>query len=234
MATGASLADLMPFHKRLNPRLWQHRRLHPEIRDKLLRTAVAFYRFLELPGLRVNDVIVTGSNAAFNYTRLSDIDVHLLVDFAQTTCPVMADNFFTTKKTLWNQTYDIEIHGHPLELYVEDTDDPVRANGIYSVLREKWLKTPTSTPPKRDDTAVELKTQAYVDEIDSLLSGAPKIADINKLLRRLYVLRQNGLLTGGEFSVENLTFKTLRALGYLQKLRDFRVKLRDDTLSLGL
>lgn len=231
MVTPLSLDKLIPFHTRLNPHLWQGNRLQAKVRQKLLKSAVAFYRFLDLPGLRVDDVLLTGSNAAFNYTRLSDIDVHLVVTFSVTSCPTLASNFFTTKKALWNQTYHIVIHGHPLELYVEDSDDPVRANGVFSLLHNRWLKQPTNTPPEHDDSAVLHKVGAYADEIDMLMAGEPKIADINELLQRLYGLRQNGLLTGGEYSVENLTYKLLRALGYLQKLYDLRIKLHDEELS---
>lgn len=225
--------QIIRFHSRLNPRLWRDDELRVEVRLKLLQTAIAFYRFLDVPGLRVDDIIITGSNAAYNYTRLSDVDVHLLVDYGKTTCPALASNFFSTKKTLWNQTYAIVVHGQPVELYVEDTHDPVKANGIYSVLHREWLKTPSDTPPKPDDSAVQHKAQAYVDEIDSLLSGEPNSSDINDLLKKLYTLRQNGLLAGGEFSTENTAYKVLRNLGYLDKLRDARVAAVDRRLSLS-
>ena len=227
-----SVGRIIQFHSRLNPRLWQHDGLRVEVRLKLMQTAIAFYRFLDLPGLRVDDIIVTGSNAAYNYTKLSDIDVHLLVDFSKTTCPILASNFFNTKKTLWNQTYDTTIHGHPVELYVEDVDDPVNANGIFSLLHAHWLKVPHAIPPPRNDTAVVQKTLAYANEIDTLLAGEPDIKEINKLLDRLRTLRQNGLLAGGEFSTENLAYKTLRAIGYLQKLYDARVERQDRVLSV--
>lgn len=224
--------DALTFHRRLNPHLWQHHRLRPEVRLKLLQNAIAFYRFLDLPRLRVTDIILTGSNAAYNYTRLSDVDVHLMVAYGRTSCPQLAGNFFNTKRNLWNKTYNVSVHGHPIELYVEDTADPVVANGVYSILHDEWLTTPSDVPPARDDTAVEHKVKAYADEIDSLLLGEPKIADIDELLRRLHVLRQNGLLSGGEFSIENLTYKVLRNGGDLQRLYDRRIELRDAALSV--
>jgi hypothetical protein len=223
---------LTPFHHRLNPRLWRDHHLRLGVRLKLFQTALAFYRFLALPNLKVNDIIMTGSNAAFNYTPLSDIDVHLVVQFSRTTCPALAENFFTTKKTLWNQTYHITVHGHPLELYVEDTTKPVQANGVYSILRDHWLKMPSDLPPRRNDTAVLHKVEAFKDEIDALLVDDPKIGPVNQILERLRILRQNGLLDGGEFSVENLTYKILRSLGYMQKLYDARIKARDKALSI--
>ena len=228
----APISDLTPYHDRLNPRLWRGNRLRIGVRIKLMQTAVAFYRFLDVPQLRVDDILLTGSNAAYNYTQLSDIDLHLLVRYDETSCPALAGNFFTTKKSLWNQTYDIVIYDHDVELYVEDARDPVRATGVYSVLHDKWLKIPSDTPPERNDTAVLAKAEAYADEIESLLVGEPKIEEITDLLSRLHTLRQNGLLSGGEFSVENLAYKTLRNLGFLQRLYDKRIEIRDRSLSL--
>jgi predicted nucleotidyltransferase len=220
------------FQHRLNPRLWQGDRLRVPVRLKLLKTALSFYQFLDLRRLIVSDIILTGSNAAFNYTPLSDVDVHLIVDFARTACPSLAENFFTTKKALWNQTYHISIHGLPVELYVENTAEPVTANGIFSILHNRWLRRPVAKPPQSDDTAVMQKARAYADEIDGLLAGNPAPREVKELLDRLRTLRQNGLMDGGEFSVENLAFKMLRSQGFLQRLHDEIIRLRDRDLSL--
>jgi hypothetical protein len=222
------------FHDALNSRLWRGDKLRPEVRLKLFQAAVAFYRFLDIPKLVVTDIIITGSNAAFNYTRLSDIDIHLLVDFANTACPALASNFFTTKKALWAKTYDVTVHGHPLELYVEDTDEPVKANGVYSVLHGEWIKVPTQSKPTLDDSAIKHKVRSFAAEIEAMLEGEPTNKDIGTMLRKLYVLRQNGLLKCGEFSTENLAFKSLRAMGYIDLLHDKRTAIRDAELSLPL
>ena len=206
--------------------------MQPLVRLKLFQSAVAFYRFLGVSGLVVKDIIFTGSNAAYNYTRQSDLDVHLVVDFSHTDCPALASNFFNTKKALWSQTFNVTIHGHSVELYVEDETTPVKANGVYSILHHKWLKVPERTPPTYDDIAVEHKVESFATAIDGLLDGQPTVFDLNQMLKKLFILRQNGLLNGGEFSVENITFKVLRSLGYIQKMYDKRIEVRDKTLSL--
>jgi len=221
------------FHGRLNAQLWQHETLRIPVRLKMLKSAIAFYRFLDVTKLVIKDIIFTGSNAAYNYTTISDLDLHLIVDFSKTACPDLADNFFTTKKTLWNQTYNASIYGHPVELYVEDVTNPVTANGIYSILHNRWLKRPERIKPTAEDTSIVRKAEAYADEIDSLLAGEPNSNNINELLSKLGNLRRNGLLAGGEFSVENLTYKALRSAGFLQKLHDARHELRVKELSLS-
>lgn len=232
MEARSSFAKLLQFHQRLNPHLWHDRRLRPEVRLKLLQAGIAFYRFLDLPSLRISDIVLTGSNAAFNYTSLSDIDVHLLVAYHNTSCPTLADNFFNTKRNLWNRTYTIAVHGHPIELYVEDTADPAYSNGVFSILHNHWLKRPTPRPTPPDDPALRLKVDSYADEIDTLLAADPKRSDVDDLLQRLRKMRISGLLSGGEFALENLTYKMLRGLGYLQRLADKRVELRDKSLTL--
>jgi hypothetical protein len=220
------------FHKTLNPRLWDNHRLRPEVRLKLFEAAVAFYEFLDISRLIVRDIIVTGSNAAYNYTELSDIDIHLLVDFTKSTCPDLASNFFSTKKALWTKTYDVTIRSHAIELYVEDVDEPVAANGVYSILHSEWLRTPSRTPPRRSGKAIIDKTEELGGEINALLDASPTIAAINQMLGRLYTIRQDGLKAGGEYSTDNLAFKALRALGYIERLHDKRTKIRDAQLSL--
>ena len=46
-------------------------------------------------------------------------------------------------------------------------------------------------------------------------------------------LRQAGLEQGGEYSVENLAFKLLRARGQIEKLRKYIDKLESAKLSIG-
>lgn len=228
----AEVLDTIEFHSKLNPSLWAGNVLRPEVRVRLLRASVAFYRFLELPGLRLADIVVTGSNAAFNYTPLSDIDVHLVVDYSRTTCPEWAENFFSTKKTLWNLTHAITIRGQATEMYVEDTRTPAYSNGVYSLLRGQWVRHAEAKAPSWDDAAILRKTEHLADEIDALISGAPDQKAVAALLLRLKRMRQSGLATGGEFSVENLSYKALRALGYLDRLHDTRTKAEDDSISL--
>jgi hypothetical protein len=226
------MQPVFQFHRRLNPKLWRDDLLRPVVRLKLFQTAVAFYKFLDVDRLVVSDIIATGSNAAFNYTRRSDIDVHLIVDVAHSTCPKLADNLFLTKKALWGQTYNTSISGFPVELYVEDIGNPVKANGVFSILHNKWLKHPTPIRPTTDATDVRQKRDAYAALIDDLLSGTPELKEINALLARLRTLRQNGLEQGGEWSTENLAFKALRDAGVIQKLHDKRIEITDKKLSV--
>jgi hypothetical protein len=220
------------FHKTLNPKFWQNENtMKPTVRLLLLKAAMEFYRFIDLPNLHVEDIIVTGSNASFNYTSLSDLDVHLIVNFKTAPCPSLIENFFTTKKTLWNTIHDIKVKGQTVEMYVQDRDGLLEANGVYSLLKNHWIIKPKPTRPSWDDMAVVAKTDQLADEIDSILASKPNVEQIDEMLARIKTMRRSGLAEGGEFSTENLAFKSLRNLGYLDRLFKVRNRIQDDVLS---
>jgi hypothetical protein len=220
------------FHETLNNAIWETEsgEMKLEVRVALLRAADAFRDFLDLQSLEIIDVIFTGSNAAFNYTMSSDLDIHIVTDYSTTTCPTLAENLFTTKKTLWNRDHNIMIRGLPVEMYVEDTANPVTANGVYSLLRGKWIKEPEARVPKWDDSAVLAKAEAVADEIVGVLDADKEAIDA--VMDRLRRMRRAGLSSGGEFSVENMAFKALRNLGFIEQLSNARRDAQDRSLSL--
>jgi len=73
-----NLADAVKFHDRLNHRLWDRsEHLHPQVHAKLMEIARDFQEFLGVPDLDIKDITISGSNAAYNYTPNSDIDLHV-------------------------------------------------------------------------------------------------------------------------------------------------------------
>ena len=78
------LADAVKFHDKLNPVLWDEgNRMRPEVREALLKIAQDFQEFMGIGDFALEDITVSGSNAAYSYTPHSDIDLHLLVDFSK-------------------------------------------------------------------------------------------------------------------------------------------------------
>jgi len=118
--------------------VWEDNKLKPEIREKLLVIAQDFFDSLELPeGTILKDIKLTGSLANYNWSKFSDVDLHLVLDYSQ-----IADNeefardYFLAKKSIWNQTHDIDMFGYPVEVYVEDENDDHTASGLYSILND--------------------------------------------------------------------------------------------------
>lgn len=222
------------YHDELNPKLWDGFELNDEVSDKLNMIADEFEKFLDVDGLEISDVIITGSNANYNWTAQSDIDLHLIVDLSdiESRCPEFTDDFFMDKKTLWNEHHDITIHNHPVEVYVQDEAEPHIASGVYSLKNDEWIKKPTHSPPSYDSEDVRIKSDQLKKEIDRLINTTGDREDVQNLKDKIRRYRQAGLSTSGEFSTENFTFKELRNSGYLKKLSDYGRKAKSDELSL--
>lgn len=225
-----------PVHKTLNPKIWEGETLRSEVKEALLKIAQEFEEFLDTPDIEIKDIIFTGSLANFNYTRYSDIDLHLVVGASAADnedCKVELDEFFMTKKNLWNQSHDIDVHGFPVELYAQLEDEDVTAEGVYSINTDEWIRKPKSTQKKYDRYAVEVKAKYFINMIDKAIDD--KVDDRNylkKIMDKIKNMRKSGLEQNGEFSEENLAFKVLRNSGYLEKLSNYRSKLKDEELSL--
>lgn len=233
------------YHQTLNIKLWDspdvpsNAFLKQDVRQSLTKIANEFLEFLEIPKEDVKDVIITGSNAGFNYVEgLSDIDLHLIVDFSKNNSCIdckaeFINSCFQAKKTLWNSTHNITVKDQPVELYVQDANEPHIASGVWSLTNNKWLITPKYIHPTYDTTAVKIKAAEIMTQIDDLISSqSDDIQGFEKLKEKIRTMRQTGLHSGGLFSIENLAFKTLRNNGYLEKLSSYLVKIKDKSLSL--
>ena len=76
--------DLSSFivKKELNPKFWsKNNELEPKIREKLLKIAEDFFDSLEIEGIQLEDIALTGSLSNYNWSEFSDVDLHILVDF---------------------------------------------------------------------------------------------------------------------------------------------------------
>jgi len=206
------------YSRSLAPEAWLRNRLRHEVRYKLLNAAKLFINSLDVPNFKTLDVILTGSMANYNYTKFSDFDVHVVTRYSDLDCEDMAEEFYRAKKTVWNTAHDIIVRGHEVEMYVEDADTPAISGGVYSLIDDKWLKVPSYDPPTINDRAINLKVADMIKQIEHVIRRADDPDDIQRVKDKLYRMRQSGLDSDGEFSVENLAFKILRNLGYLDKL----------------
>ena len=228
----------------LNPQIWDdvesdEPKLKPQIRKALLMIAGEFMDFLG-DDLFVDDVRFTGSLANFNWSKFSDIDLHLYVDFTQFDPEdvEMYKELFVLKKTLFNTTHNITVKGFDVELYAEDIDESHFSSGVYSVMFDTWVHNPEKENVKIDKEMLLSKTNSMMSQIDSIIEDAEgddydkSVKRVDTFKDKLKKFRSSGLEKDGEFSYENLVFKFLRRNGYIQKLFDFKNKLIDKNLSV--
>lgn len=234
------LAQSLEYHDTLNPRLWdlQTNKLKPEVRGHLLAIAGAWRVFTKIPEDAVKDVVMSGGNANFNYSSLSDIDIHLQCDFTKmpTVDPEIMKDYIFAKMNLWSIKHPIVINGYPVQLFAQDINDPEQTpmnQGVYSLTNNQWKIMPNHLDINYDnDLMLKDKVDYYTKLIDNLIEKDASIEDVNKLRDKLGQMRAIGLHKSGEFNDLNLTYKSLRNLGYLTKLADFANNKEDNAFSL--
>ncbi len=225
------LSDAVTFHNNLNPKLWNGTHLRPEVRKQLITIAQDFLSELGIHDLDVKDITVSGSNAAYSYTKHSDLDLHILIDLSELDNDEVYKELFNAKKTIYNDSHDITIHGVPVELYVQDAREPVISLGEYSILNNEWLRIPTKRRANFDQNSSRAKYEKLLDIINQALRST-SLEKVTKTLKKIRQYRQAGLDKGGEFGPENLAYKALRSRGYITKLYDLRDKLHSQELTV--
>lgn len=226
-----NLADAVKFHNRLNPGLWDSsEHLLPEVRAKLLEIAADFQEFLGVSDLELEDITISGSNAAYSYTPHSDIDLHLVVRKPESHDEVYQE-LFNAKKYQYNDMHDIRIRGADVELYVQDADETPVSLGEYSIKNNSWIQVPRRKRATIDHSLVRHKYEDLKARIESALKE-DNADRISSLIAKIKTMRQTGLDQHGEFGPENLAFKMLRTQGLIKQLYAARAAARDRELSL--
>lgn len=218
------------FRDKLNPSLWKSNQLKPIVRYKLLQIAKNFVDFIGIDKLNLKDITISGSNAAYTYTAQSDLDLHLIVNIPADQ-EMQLKQLFDAKKNQYNFTRNIKIKGIDIEVYVQGSEDEHHSAGIYSVLNNRWISEPKQERVDLNDDDVENKVNSYIGKIRMALNSDNR-QQIEAVKDEIAKIRKSGLEQAGEFSVENLTFKVLRAKGYIDKLRQRIRQLEDEELSL--
>lgn len=225
------LSDALYFHDDLNPVIFNGDRMDDEVRERLLLISKDFIEHLGINDLDVEDITLSGSNAAYSYTRHSDIDVHVLVDMRKFKDDDVYRELFDAKKIVFNDQHNIKIGGYDVELYVQDSNQPVISLGEYSILNDKWIRLPRKRKASLDQSAAKLK----FEKLAKLAEYAYKSRNYEKLqnvLRIIKKYRQAGLDLNGEFGPENIAYKALRSQGVIEKLYDRLNDLHSERLSL--
>ena len=225
----------------LNPKIFylkNNNKFHmkPEIRQRLLEIARTFQQYLAQDGLQIDvvDVRVVGSNAGFDYNEFSDLDLHLVANLDCMECnAAILQVALNAEKTKFNSNLDIKVKGIPVELYVEDVRAGVNSNGIFSLVKDGWIKYP------QPEDAIEEKTMKLVaDKVSQWITIITKALirknenELQRIINRLYLMRKDGLDSLGPNSPGNLIFKEIRKHGYLEQVKLARDEAISERLTL--
>ena len=225
----------------LNEKFWKEggTKLCPKVARRLTRIAEDFIDGLEIP-VQIEDIRFTGSLANYNWSKYSDVDLHIVVDFDKIDEDTeLVKSFFDSSRMRWNDIHDIKIFGYEVEIYVENVGDVHKSSGIYSITKDSWIVEPDPTSvdidiglarKKSDDFETQVNLITHILNKGKYKSALRAIDRVKEKIRRM---RKAGLDSPKqEFSPENIAFKILRREDILQKLSDLKYDAYDKLMSI--
>lgn len=226
-------------HDELDPQIWKESKLHDVIRTKLIEIAKDFIEGLPIE-VQSEDVTLTGSLANYNWSKYSDIDLHIVVDFAKIDENIeLVKAFFDAQRMRWNDLHDIKIKGYDVEIYVENKGEEHHSTGVYSIANGEW-----ATHPEQIDRVIDLETALKkAGDIDEQTSAVKDMYDegeyesvmrnVDRIKNKIRSMRSAGLESEEmEFSPENIAFKILRRAKVLNKLTRLKYNAYDKSKTL--
>ena len=241
--------DLSSFRPQtqLHPKIWVNGEINSKVRLRLLDIADDFIDTLDVNWAKPKDIILTGSLANYNWSKYSDFDLHVVIDFEEVDDRVnFVKEYFDAKKKLWNEQHEnLKIYGFPVEVYVQDANEFHTASGVYSLELGQWLKKPEKNriqAIKLNKFYIKEKVLKFIHRIDSLAAALEHEEDeykleqialkANDLFKQIKSMRREALKNGGEMSSNNIVFKALRRTGHIGKLADIKTKTYDKIFSI--
>jgi len=225
----------------LNSDIWENKnKLKNTIADQLYKIAKDFWDSLDIKWVKILDVTVTGSLANYTWSKYSDIDLHIIIDYNEVDeNQDIVQDFLRLNSSAWNKNHNILIKDFEVEIYVQDVNEPHYSTGVYSIKNDYWLTRPTKFKPEIDYENVKKKAANLMNDIDEVyeLYANKEYREAHKntivLQERIRKFRKSGLEKGGAFSVENLAFKVLRRNEYLYKLSSLKIMSYDKMMSIN-
>lgn len=242
--------DLSSFRvkKELHPDFWKDGLLDSKVRMKLLDIADDFCENLKFKWVKPYDIVLTGSICGLNWSNLSDVDMHIILNFSDIDENTeLVREYVNMKKNEWNNDHEaLLIHDLPVEIYVEDLADDTVSDGIYSLEQNKWLKQPKNGQElhiSARGSKIRRVAADLLSKIDDYEQAFHSIEDmykleclskkVDKLLKNISQIRKDGLNSDlKEKSLGNILYKIVRRTHYLDKIWDLKLKIYDKLNSI--
>lgn len=234
--------DLSTFESKdsLNPAIFdsENDKMKIDVRQSLLDIANDFFEDLGLK-IEYEDILLVGSNANYNWSEYSDVDVHISLDFSKISDDLeFVKSFLDDKKNLWNLNHNVKIDIYKVEMYVQDSGgEDVNSGGIYSILTDTWIRHPENIEVNLDINAVQQNVNTFMEKFKKTFKKASNPEEfknaLDELSDYLHDQRKKGLELDGEFSPENIAYKYLRRKGVHDKIRKLKYQAYDISKSVG-
>ena len=214
--------------------------MKPKVAKRLSKIAVEFIKGLDIKGAQdFEDIRLTGSIANYNWSKYSDIDLHIIIDFTKIDeDKEIVKKFFDAARARWNDLHNISIYGHEVEVYIEDASEVHKSSGVYSISNGDWVVKPDSSIVEFDYISARKKADAIETEVNLIEKFAEQkpraaVKSVDRLKGKIRRLRKAGLYSRDqEYSAENIAFKILRREETLDKLNQMKYDAYDRILSM--
>lgn len=234
----------------LHPKFWVIKdgryQLSSKVRLRLLDIADDFIEELSMDWVKPKDIIFTGSLANFNWSRYSDVDIHILYDYKKIyKKSEFVDDYFKAKKEVWLRNHKtLKIYGFKVEISVEDANKKSPSSGRYSLETNQWLSEPNDFQNSElNEPYIKKFAAKIMSEIDSIEKKIDNETDIHKIeilgnkieniYDRLKHIRKEGLNSKRkEMSSGNIIYKVIRRTKYLDKIWQIANKAYDEINTL--
>ena len=232
-------ADSFKIHEELEPQIWLDEKIEPQIRKKLLKIANDFIEGLPIR-VGVEDITLTGSLANYNWSKFSDVDLHIIVNFALIDeNEELVKGFFDAQRMRWNDVHDITIKDYDVEVYVENSGEEHRSTGVYSLTNDEWIKHPEYIEQNIDVETARKKAIDIDDQTNNIQKDYEDgehekvMRNVERLKNKIRNMRSAGLESDlMEYSPENIAFKMLRRAKVLNKLTRLKYNSYDQLNTL--
>jgi predicted nucleotidyltransferase len=224
----------------LCPEIWNNQKLKPEVKTKLAQIANDFFNQIDIKKPKFKDILFIGSLTNFNWSKFSDIDLHIIIDFEtyDSNEKVITD-YFKTKKVTWQEEHLITIYDFPIEIYVQDAKAKNHSPAAYSLMQDKWINKPEQQTFKLDVNNIKNKVKKLHQQLMDVKADYdnakydPATKKAISLRDKIYNMRKSGLESGGELSTENIVFKVLRRTQFMDYLFELINKSYDKKMSIS-
>lgn len=232
-------------HTDLSPLLWDDtKNIRPELLPKLMTLAQSYIEFCNIPeGVKIQDITLTGSLSGYNYTKYSDLDIHVIIDYSDIKASEeLVTNYFMMKKNMWTDEFDLKFFTYPIEMYVQDLAQyRAGTSAQYSIVNQEWVHDPEKPEDDIDETTVVKKSKDIMLQVtelegdvynDSDFDAEAALEEINALKEKIKNMRVEAIKQSGDFGTGNLVFKVLRNSGFLQRITDLKKYITEKNLSI--
>lgn len=231
----------------LNPNFWNDKKkLNRNVKINILDIVDEFVEGIEVKKFKVKDITLTGSIANYNWSKFSDVDIHIIVDKSVIDVDrKMLDDYFAMKKEEWKTKHSgLKIYNFDTEIYIQDVNEKHSSSGIYSVMNNEWIVEPKPFEEYDiDEKYIVNKSYEFITEIDKIEKTLKTCNDRRKLrglqsrlstlFKNLKGKRNAGVNKNGEFDKDNIVYKVIRRQNYLEKVFTLKHNIVDKIYSIN-